>query len=71
MIEILTARIASSCSLLAGQPACLGSFSSGWLLDGGSAHLGRIADLVVLDGGSLLSSDGTDGVIYRVTYVGA
>jgi glucose/arabinose dehydrogenase len=43
---------------------------SGWLQDDGAAHFGRVAGLALLADGSLLISEDSNGVIYRVTYTG-
>ena len=45
-------------------------FVSSWLIENGTAHFGRVAGLLVLDDGSLLISEDTNGVIYRVSYDG-
>jgi glucose/arabinose dehydrogenase len=34
------------------------------------AHFGRLAGLLVLQDGSLLLSEDTNGVIYRIAYIG-
>ena len=46
-------------------------FVSSWLIEDGMAQFGRVAGLLVLDDGSLLISEDTNGVIYRVSYDGA
>lgn len=53
-----------------GQPTAIGDFITGWLQDDGAAHFGRVAGLAVTEDGSLLISEDTNGVIYRVTYSG-
>ena len=45
-------------------------FVSSWLIEDGQAQFGRVAGLLVLDDGSLLISEDTNGVIYRVSYDG-
>lgn len=54
----------------AGQPVSVEPFISGWLVEGGAAHFGRIAGIVQMADGSLLISEDTNGVIYRVSYAG-
>ena len=53
-----------------GQPTEFEDFVSGWLLDGGSGQFGRVAGLAVAPDGSLLVTDDSNGVIYRVSYTG-
>ena len=53
-----------------GQPVSAETFISGWLLDGGTAHFGRIAGIIMMADGSLLVSEDTNGIIYRITYTG-
>ncbi len=43
-------------------------FITGWLLEDGNAQFGRVAGLLVMNDGSLLISEDTNGIIYRVTY---
>ncbi|WP_159397558.1 PQQ-dependent sugar dehydrogenase [Sorangium cellulosum] len=52
------------------KPTGFEDFVTGWLLDDGHAHFGRLAGLAQLPDGSLLVSDDTNGVIYRVAYTG-
>lgn len=54
-----------------GQPTGFNSFLSGFLVEDGTAQFARIAGLVQLADGSLLVSDDTNGVLYRVAYNGA
>jgi glucose/arabinose dehydrogenase len=54
----------------AGSPAAMESFAGGWLIDGGRAHFGRLMGLTQAVDGSLLVSDDTNGVIYRIWYTG-
>lgn len=54
-----------------GQPIAIEDFMTGFLTDGGTAHFGRVAGLAQAPDGSLLIGDDTNGVIYRVSYVGA
>ena len=51
----------------AGQPVAINDFVTGWLLEEEVAHFGRLAGLLVLQDGSLLLSEDTNGVIYRIT----
>ncbi len=53
-----------------GQPTEFEDFVSGWLLDDGAGQFGRVAGLAVAPDGSLLVTDDSNGVIYRVTYTG-
>ncbi len=50
-----------------GKPVAEQSFISGWLTDKGEV-LGRPVDILTLPNGSVLISDDTLGVIYKVTY---
>lgn len=54
----------------AGQPVAINDFITGWLLEEEVAHFGRVAGLLVLSDGSLLLSEDTNGVIYRIEYTG-
>lgn len=54
-----------------GEPVDLEPFVTGFLMetdDGGWGHLGRLAGLAMAADGSLLLSDDTNGVIYRISY---
>ena len=51
-----------------GQPVGFQPFITGFLIEGGNAHFGRLAGLLVLQDGSLLVSEDTNGMIYRVSY---
>ena len=53
-----------------GELQGLEDFVSSWLIEDGQAQFGRVAGLLVLDDGSLLISEDTNGVIYRVSYGG-
>lgn len=53
-----------------GQPTGFEDFVTGFLLDNGEEQFGRPAGLLILDDGSLLFTDDTNGIIYRVTYDG-
>jgi len=53
-----------------GEPAGFEDFLTGFLLEGGTAHFGRLAGLLVAQDGSLLVSEDTNGMIYRVSYEG-
>jgi glucose/arabinose dehydrogenase len=51
-----------------GQPTGFEDFLTGFLVDNNQAHFARIAGLAVLPDGSLLVSDDTNGVMYRISY---
>ena len=51
-----------------GQPVGFEDFLTGFLTRGGQNHFGRVAGVIVAPDGSLLISEDTNGVIYRVTY---
>lgn len=53
-----------------GQPAGFEDFLTGFLAGNAEAYLGRPVGIVVARDGSLLVSDDTNGVIYRVSYQG-
>lgn len=53
-----------------GQPVSVDDFVSGWLIENGAAHFARIAGLTTTIDGSLLISDDTNGILYRVSYTG-
>lgn len=53
-----------------GQPVAIDDFITGWLLEEEVAHFGRVAGLLVLSDGSLLLSEDTNGVIYKISYTG-
>jgi glucose/arabinose dehydrogenase len=53
-----------------GQPVEFEDFVTGFLIEDGEAHFGRVAGLLVLQDGSLLISEDTNGMIYRVAYEG-
>ena len=53
-----------------GELNAVDDFVSSWLIEDGMAQFGRVAGLLVMDDGSLLISEDTNGVIYRVTYKG-
>lgn len=55
---------------LVESPTGFQDFLSSFLIEDGMAHFGRVAGLLVLQDGSLLISEDTNGVIYRVTYTG-
>ena len=50
-----------------GQPTTIDDFVTGWLLEEEIAQFGRVAGLLVAQDGSLLISEDTNGVIYRVS----
>ena len=52
----------------AGQPTAVRDFVSGFLIEDGRAVFGRPAGVAVASDGSLLFTDDTNGVIYRVSY---
>ncbi|WP_437807433.1 PQQ-dependent sugar dehydrogenase [Sorangium sp. So ce1078] len=52
------------------QPTGFEDFITGWLIEDGHAVFGRPAGLLQMPDGSLLVSDDTSGVIYRVAYTG-
>jgi glucose/arabinose dehydrogenase len=51
-----------------GKPKRFEDFVSGFLIENGKAQFGRPAGLVVAKDGSLLISDDTGGVVYRVSH---
>jgi glucose/arabinose dehydrogenase len=51
-----------------GQPQRFEDFLTGFLVDNGKVQVGRVAGLAVMKDGSLLVSDDSNGVIYRVRY---
>jgi len=51
-----------------GQPVEFQDFLTGFLIEDGLAHFGRPAFLLQAQDGSLLLSEDTNGVIYRITY---
>ena len=51
-----------------GQPTGFEDFITGWLMEDGMSQFGRVAGLAVMPDGSLLVSDDSNGVIYRVSY---
>jgi len=51
-----------------GKPTSFEDFLTGFLIDNGESQFGRPAGLTVMNDGSLLVSDDTNGVIYRVSY---
>ncbi len=52
-----------------GQPGPVQDFATGWLLRGGRAW-GRPVDVLTAPDGSLLLSDDSGGIIYRIFYAG-
>jgi glucose/arabinose dehydrogenase len=58
-------------SFEAGQPTGFEDFVTGFLIDGGTATFARPAGITVAPDGSLLFTDDTNGVIYRVVYASA
>jgi glucose/arabinose dehydrogenase len=55
-------------SFEAGQPTGFEDFVTGFLIEGGNATFGRPAGITVAADGSLLFTDDTNGVIYRVAF---
>ncbi|MBE9177319.1 sorbosone dehydrogenase family protein [Oculatella sp. LEGE 06141] len=53
-----------------GQPVAFEDFVTGFLTEDGSAQFGRPVGMATLPDGSLLFTDDTNGVIYRVAYTG-
>jgi glucose/arabinose dehydrogenase len=51
-----------------GQPQRFDDFITGFLIEGGAAAFGRPAGISVAPDGTLLFSDDTNGVIYRLSY---
>ncbi|MEX2593985.1 MAG: hypothetical protein WD426_14515 [Anditalea sp.] len=51
-----------------GEPTGFDDFLTGFLVDNNQAHFARLVGLAVLPDGSLLVSDDTNGVIYRISY---
>lgn len=50
-----------------GQPVRFEDFVSGFLVNGNKAHFARLVGVAVHTDGSLLVSDDTNGVVYRVS----
>ena len=51
-----------------GKPVRFEDFLTGFIVDNNRAHFGRLVGVAVHSDGSLLFSDDTNGVIYRVSY---
>ncbi|GET41691.1 PQQ-dependent sugar dehydrogenase [Microseira wollei] len=51
-----------------GQPVAFEDFITGFLINGGAEQFGRPVGLAIAPDGSLLFTDDTNGVIYRVSY---
>ena len=51
-----------------GKPVRFEGFLTGFIVDNNRAHFGRLVGVAVHSDGSLLFSDDTNGVIYRVSY---
>jgi glucose/arabinose dehydrogenase len=49
-----------------GKPTGFEDFVTGWLLEEGKAHFGRLAGLAIAKDGSILVSEDTNGVVYRI-----
>ena len=54
-----------------GQPASSSDFLTGFVSANGATYFGRPAGLAVARDGSMLLTDDTDNVIYRIAYTGA
>lgn len=54
----------------AGEPQPIEDFVSGFLIEDGSATFGRPAGIAVAPDGSLLFSDDSNGIVYRVAHSG-
>lgn len=52
------------------QPEDFEDFVTGFLLEDGRSHFGRLVGLTVHNDGSLLFTDDSNGVVYRVSYEG-
>lgn len=52
----------------AGEPTGFEDFVTGFLSEDGAATFARLAGIAVAPDGSLLFTDDTNGVIYRVSY---
>jgi glucose/arabinose dehydrogenase len=53
-----------------GQPVAFEDFITGFLMNDGAEQFGRPVGLAIAPDGSLLFTDDTNGVIYRVSYSG-
>ena len=53
-----------------GEPVAIEDFITGFLNEEGTAQFGRPVGIAVTPDGSLLFTDDTNGIIYRVRYVG-
>jgi len=51
-----------------GAPTAFEDFLTGFVVDGEKSHFGRPVGLTITQDGSLLISDDTNGVIYKVSY---
>jgi glucose/arabinose dehydrogenase len=51
-----------------GKPVRMDDFLTGFLVNNNQAHFGRLVGVAVHPDGSLLVSDDTNGVIYRITH---
>lgn len=51
-----------------GEPSRIEDFVTGFLIENDTAHFGRLVGLAIHADGSLLFTDDTNGVIYRVSY---
>ncbi len=53
-----------------GRPVSVSDFATGWQTEGAADRWGRPAGMIVAPDGSLIVSDDTAGVIYRISYSG-
>ncbi|TLV04034.1 sorbosone dehydrogenase family protein [Dyadobacter luticola] len=53
-----------------GKPVRFEDFVTGFIVNNNRAHFGRLVGVAVHKDGSLLFSDDTNGVVYRVSYTG-
>ena len=53
-----------------GRPVAIEPFATGWLIEDGRAHFGRLVGLTQHPDGSILVTDDTNGVVYRIAYGG-
>ncbi len=54
-----------------GQPVSVSDFATGWQTDTQGDRWGRPAGIIVAPDGSLIVSDDTSGLIYRISYSGS
>ncbi|PPK86530.1 glucose/arabinose dehydrogenase [Neolewinella xylanilytica] len=51
-----------------GKPVAFHDFATGWLRNNDQQQMGRLVGLAEMPDGSLLATDDTNGVIYRIAY---